>query len=400
MSSFSHKFPNHQYKSTEPKTAQRILIALGAAVVAVAYGMARFALGLSTPRILDDHIATEAQIGYASSLSFITYVGACFISSWWLKNQKWKLSILAVLLSAVVGCLLISISTHAVAFILGVGIAGSAAGFASGAIAYRLVRELDPTRESRGQAIANAGTGIGVAVATLILFSVGSWRVVFISAAILAVVFCLWFCLHRVGQKKNSLGEDSAVEKRGSFVALLIPAAITILMGAGSSVYWTYGRSLAETQTGLGETQSLLFWGLIGIAGVGGSFSGDTATRFGTKVSWSICSIVLGISVLLLPFSTSAVWACVSGVLFGALYTVLCGLTIELGRESWPDAVGSATSILFATIAVGQALGSLIIGFSVASLGLPTLFIAGGVLVVVGAGLVWLKKPTGSGSAR
>lgn len=132
-----NKTPHH-YKSIESKTAQRILIALGASVVAVAYGMARFALGLSTPRILDDHIATEAQIGYASSLSFITYVGSCFLSSWWLKNQKWKLSILAVLASAVVGCLLIAFSTYAVVFILGVGVAGSAAGFASGAIAYRL----------------------------------------------------------------------------------------------------------------------------------------------------------------------------------------------------------------------------------------------------------------------
>lgn len=72
----------------------------------------------------------------------------------------------------------------------------------------------------------------------------------------------------------------------------------------------------------------------------GGSFSGDAAIKFGTKLSWSVCSVILGVSVLLFPFSASAVWACVSGVLFGALYTVLCGLTIELGRESWPEAVG------------------------------------------------------------
>lgn len=340
VTSSANETSDYQYKSVGSKTAQQTLIALGTTVVAVAYGMARFALGLSTPRILDDHIATEAQIGYASSLSFITYVGACFLSSWWLKNQKWKLSILAVLASAVVGCLLIATSAHAFVFILGFGIAGAAAGFASGAIAYRLVRELDPARESRGQAIANAGTGIGAAVATLILFFVGSWRAVFIIAAALDVIFCLWFCWHRVGRKESFSGEEPASEKRGSVSALLVSAALTILMGAGSSVYWTYGRSLAETQTGLEETQSLLFWGLIGVAGIGGLFSGDAAIKFGTKLSWSVCSVILGVSVLLLPFSASAVWACVSGVLFGALYTVLCGLTIELGRESWPEAVG------------------------------------------------------------
>lgn len=70
----------------------------------------------------------------------------------------------------------------------------------------------------------------------------------------------------------------------------------------------------------------------------------------------------------------------------------MCGLTIELGREAWADAVGSATSILFATIAVGQTLGSLLIGVFVAGMGLPVLFIARGVLVLVGAVLVWRKS--------
>lgn len=47
---------------------------------------------------------------------------------------------------------------------------------------------------------------------------------------------------------------------------------------------------------------------------------------------------------------------------------------------------------------MGQALGSLVIGFTVAWLGLFALFVAGGVLVLMGAGLVWRKKPGEMGS--
>ncbi|WP_237225317.1 MFS transporter [Rothia nasisuis] len=386
---------NHTLFSTRnpsPSTRHKTLIILGAAVVAVAYGMARFALGLSTPRIIEEHVATEAQIGYASSLSFLTYVIACFMSSSWLKHQKWRLSIIAVLICAVTGCLIIASAQSAPLFIAGVGIAGAAAGFASGAVAYRLVRELPQAYEPRGQAVANAGTGIGVAVSTLALLITSNWRIVYILAAVLATLFCLWFCFHKTQRKQENTVDSDFSETRGSWEALIIPITLTILMGAGSSVYWTYGRSVAETQTGLSEVQSMLFWGLIGVAGVAGSFSGDAVSRYGTEISWATCSVILGASIVMLPFAGHIVVALVSGALFGTFYTVMCGLTIELGREAWADAVGSATSILFATIAVGQTLGSLLIGVFVAGIGLPVLFIAGGVLVLVGAVLVWRKS--------
>ncbi|WP_346846054.1 hypothetical protein [uncultured Rothia sp.] len=114
------------------QSRQKKLVAFGALTVAVSYGMARFALGLTTPRIVEDQIVTEAHIGYASSLSFFTYVIACFISGALLKRGQWKISIFAVLVTAGVGSLLVAISTSALNFMAGIGVAGAAAGFTSG----------------------------------------------------------------------------------------------------------------------------------------------------------------------------------------------------------------------------------------------------------------------------
>lgn len=367
-------------------------VVLGAAIVATTYGMARFALGLSAPRIVEDHVASESELGYASSLSYITYVAACFISSHWLNRGKWRFSVLAASFFVVVGCSLVAAATSPTMFIVGVGLAGAAAGFTSGAVAYRLVRTLPQQFEPRGQAIANAGTGFGVAVATVVLLLTGSWRAVYILAAVLAPVFCIWFCLSRDPHSSSERGNTDPEETRGKWSALAIPVILTILMGAGSSVYWTYGRSVAESQAGLSENQSLLFWGLIGVAAIGGSFSGDLVKRFGTSWSWSACSITLAAATAVLPFSSSSAVSMMSGVVFGLVYTAMCGLTIELGRQSWRSAMGSATSILFATIAVGQALGSLLVGALVGTFGLTALFAAGSVIVAIGAPLVWAKR--------
>lgn len=374
------------------QSRQKKLVVFGALTVAVSYGMARFALGLTTPRIVEDQIVTEAHIGYASSLSFFTYVIACFISGVLLKRGKWKISIFAVLVTAGVGSLLVAISTSALIFMAGIGVVGAAAGFTSGAIAYRLTREVSPRWESRAQAIANAGTGVGVALATGLLLATSSWRFVYATASVLAVIFCLFFVFQKTktGQVTPVAADNSDVT--GSWRYLVVPIILTLLMGAGSSAYWTFGRSLAESTVGLSEFQSLLFWGAIGVAGIAGSFSGDAATKLGTKLSWTLGSVILGLSILCLPVSGNVLIAIVSGALFGAFYTIMCGLTIELGREAWPQAVGSSTSILFATIAVGQTAGSMLNGLAIAHLNMGTLFVVGGILTLAGGILVWCKK--------
>ncbi|WP_392423663.1 MFS transporter [Barrientosiimonas humi] len=377
---------------------QRQQVAAATVIVATYYGMARFGLGLSAPRVLEDGVVTTSQIAVASSISFATYVIACFLSGAMLRHDRWRLSLLTAMTCAVLGCAGTATATTAAVFLGSIGVGGAAAGFASGAIAYRLARDIPAPQEQRSQAIANAGTGTGVAIATALIALPGGWRTMFLAAAVLALVATATM-LRATPRIRVDEQDVVAPETPGPRRDLAIPVLLTILMGAGSSVFWTYGRTLVEDSADLTETASLLFWAMIGAAGIIGSISGDLSARAGSRLSWCLCSALLAASILFLPQAEGVATAAALGATFGAIYVILCGLTIELARQSWPHAVGAGTAILFATIAVGQVVGTAIASATVDDLGMPTLFRVGALISGLGAVVVWALRPPREASA-
>lgn len=365
------------------------LVGAGMGIVAVCYGMARFGVGLAAPRIVDEGIVSASQLAFASTGAFVTYVAACALSGVLLGQGRWRASLLMCLLTGSGGCLVLASATTAWVFLTGAAVAGAAAGFASGAIAYRITRDTPAHIEPRAQAVANAGTGAGVALATALIMLPGGWRTLFTAAAVLAILSVLGFlALTRETTRPDTPTQGS--ETPGRVAALALPVALTMLMGFGSSVFWTFGRSTAEDAASLDEGASLLFWGAIGAAGVVGALSGDLSARFGTRTSWSVSSLLLGASIAGLPFATGLPMAAACGCVFGAVYVIACGLTIEVARQAWPHAMGTGTAILFATIAVGQAAGGGVSGLLLDVIGITGLFTLGGALTALGAGLVWL----------
>lgn len=378
--------------SRQLTTNQRGQVAAATVIVATYYGMARFGLGLSAPRVVEDGVVATSQVAVASSISFATYVAACITSGALLKRNRWRASLLAGMSCAVLGCLGTATATSAVVFLIAIGVGGAAAGFASGAIAYRLARDIPAPREQQAQAIANAGTGTGVAIAAALIAVAGGWRTMFVLAALFAVVATRTM-LRATPKEHEGAHTDSMSEAPGRMGDLALPVLLTMLMGAGSSVFWTYGRTLVEDSAELTETASLLFWAMIGVAGVIGSASGDLSARAGSRLSWCLCSVVLAASIALLPQATGIITATVLGACFGGIYVLMCGLTIELARQSWPQAVGAGTAVLFATIAVGQVAGTAIASATVEALGMNSLFRVGALLSVVGAVAVWGFRP-------
>ena len=369
-------------------------IAAGTAIVAVCYGMARFGVGLAAPQIVAEGVLNAAQVAFASAGAFVTYVAACAVSSVLLGRDRWRASLVLCLITVSAGCAALALATTAPVFLTGAAVAGVAAGFASGPIAYRITRDIPGALEPRAQAVANSGTGVGVACATALTMLPGGWRTMFATAALLTVLSVAgFFALTRSSTTPGANSSDAtaaAAESPGRVTALLLPVALTILMGFGSSVFWTFGRSAAASAASLDDRASLLVWGSIGAAGIVGGLSGDLAGRLGTRTAWSVSSLLMGASIIALPLATGLPLAATCGVVFGAVYVIACGLTIELARVAWPQAMGTATSILFATIAVGQAAGGAVAGMMLATLGLPALFAGGGGLTALGTGLAWL----------
>ncbi|MDO5627937.1 MAG: YbfB/YjiJ family MFS transporter [Mobilicoccus sp.] len=210
----------------------------------------------------------------------------------------------------------------------------------------------------------------------------------FAAAAVIAAVSVAGFLIVS-STGARPLTPSANPEHPGRRADLALPVVLTMLMGFGSSVFWTFGRSVAEDAASLDERSSLLFWGAIGAAGVVGALSGDLCGRLGIRSAWSAGSLLLGASIVALPLTVGLGSAAVSGGIFGAVYVIACGLTIELAREAWPQAMGTSTAILFATIAVGQATGGAVAGLLLGSIDMTSLFTMGGALTAIGASLVW-----------
>lgn len=104
---------------------------------------------------------------------------------------------------------------------------------------------------------------------------------VFISAAALAVIFCLWFCAHQVEQKGKSF--RGRRHCRETWFCLRI-------IDSSCAVYFDRrGKfSLLDVWAFFGRDSMLFILGVNRCRRYRGSFSGDAVAKFGTKVSCHI----------------------------------------------------------------------------------------------------------------
>lgn len=96
---------------------------------------------------------------------------------------------------------------------------------------------------------------------------------------------------------------------------------------------------------------------------------------------------------LLFALSGSAVGLFAAQVLMGGVWGAFAGLGIIVAQRLLPGAVATASAIFISAPAISSALGGLIGGVGVASLGLPLVFLAPSVLALIAsAGLMLLQR--------
>lgn len=360
----------------------RAYLAAATMVVAGAYGMCRFGLGLTLPRISESIAISATLSGVASGLAFLTYCVCTPVAGWFTRSGVPHRATALAAVAALLGSVILAASTSAVGFVIGVAIAGAAAGFVSPAVAYGIARFAPSRQAHRWQAVANAGTGFGVALAGIAALMV-SWRLSWLLFGGLTAL-CAVIVTQLLRRPGGAARESTGRETPGSPKSLVVPSLLAGAIGFGSAIFWTFGRSHAEAQAGLGGTQSLVFWCLVGIAGVGGALSGDLVTRFGFRRTWASVGCCTGVAIVVGGYGTSFAVLLVVAAVFGGGYVLLCGAQITAAAMAWPNAIGAATSVTFTAIAGGQALGSASAGWVTAVLGANVAFAIGGAVCVAG----------------
>lgn len=278
-------------------TAQ--LTAAGLAVIAVCYGLARFAYGLFVPAFVAEFELDASTAGAIASSSYATYCLAIVVA--FLGTARWGPRTVATAagLTAAVGTGLMAGAPNVPVLAVGVVIGGSSTGLASPPLAEAVTRWVPAERADRAQTMINAGTGLGVAVSgPVALLLSNSWRLAWAVFCALAVLVTIWTATlvprhePRTGPASPSTvrARSAARWRRPGLVLLLLAAAA---MGIGSSAVWVFARDLVATAGHVSPSTSTLMWILLGAAGMAGALTGDLVAKIGLRRAWAAGMLLL-----------------------------------------------------------------------------------------------------------
>lgn len=333
----------------------------GFALIAVSYGMARFAWGLMLADVMRDIAFTPQLAGILSGCSFFAYCIAILLAP---RLSAWagpRMPALMSSLSAASGLLIIAVAGSQWLLGLGLFIAGLSAGFASPALAAAVSQRISQRQQPKMNTIINAGTSAGIIISVPVLFWLpGGWRGACLLFALLALLcaFPVW----------RFLPKDKTSARYGFFHGLLHQRALHRLMaiaffsGIISAAWWSFGPALLQT-LGIKPGIISLLWMTAGAAGITGALTGPLAKVIGIKQVYRFSQCCLALPLLLMAFIQHFTWWLVPAVaLGGAGYVTLSGVLLVWGASASENSPATGVSALFFMLAAGQVIGSMIFG--------------------------------------
>lgn len=344
---------------------------LGSLLIAITYGLARFVFGLFLPAIRNDLGLDATDAGIIGALPFVSFIGAVLIGPvlcQWLGARR--AGGLSVGLAAV-GLFAIANASGAIMLGAGVAICGISTGLSSPVMAQAVHWVVGPLLRGRVNAVHNAGTSLGVALAMpAMAWWMEAWRSAYIAFALLALAGALAAMAYLPDRPsvQAAKGENAPMPpvSRDQWQGIARLSAIALGMGSVSSIYWVFAPDLAVHQGGLSAAHSGWMWLAVGLAGLAGSAAGDLIDRLGAGRTHALAMALMAGSLALTaaaPEILSLVLIASAG--FGAAYMTLTGFYLVQGVRIMAErpALGPVMPLLATTI--GQAIGSPLSGWMI-----------------------------------
>jgi predicted MFS family arabinose efflux permease len=278
--------------------------------------------------------------------------------------------------------LIVAAADGAIALAAGILVAGASSGLIYPPFADAVAHELPAPVRGRALAIISSGTGWGVLVSVPIALALGaSWRLAWVAFAALALLATLWAA--RV--LRDMPASHSAERLRLSWFACprsgpLLAGAL--LIGLGSSVYWTFAVDLVAGEGEMSASAARLVLAVVGAASLAGAFSGDLVERLGARPTMLAGALALAASFVLIAAAPGS-WLAVapSALLFGAAYNVLIAVDAIWSARVFASRPATGLAAVMFMLASGLLAGPAAAGVAATALGLPAAFLGGAVVV-------------------
>jgi len=371
-----------------PRTPGALRLATaGIAIVGVCFGMARYGYGLLLPDARREFGLSAALLGAVATASYVAYLAATGLTGALTARAGARRTAIAAGLIAATGMAIAGLSRAPAAFVVGVLIAGASAGLAFAPFADA-ARAVPAAGRSRVVAAISCGTGYGVALAAPIAILAGaSWRSAWLAFAVAALAATWWAA--RVLPRGDRAGADRGRAWRTVLCRRSLPLlAGAVLIGVGSSAYWTFAVDYLAEAGALSATAGRGFLGVVGIASILATLSGDLLGRLGAALAFRLAATTeAGALVLLALGPASFAAAIASGVLFGAAYNAVLAIQAIWGTHLFASRPSLGIAAVMAANGAGFVIGPLCAGLLAGPLGLgAVLVLAAG--LVAGAGLL------------
>ena len=358
------------------------LVPAGLAMIAVTYGLARFAYGLFLPELREAFELDATVLGLIGSGSYVGYCAAITISLIYTSKVGPRFMVAAAVVTAVVGMLLIAAAPSAPFLAAGVLIAGSSTGLASPPMAEAVSRVFDGNRQDRANTLINSGTSVGVAISgPVALVAVDQWRLAWAAFALMGLAVLVWNLF--IIPAGDSGGSSESSEESGgedppqiTFRWLVGQRSLPLFsasvgLGLASAAYWTFSRDLVVQAGDLGRIGSTAFWVVLGVSGLLGGAAGDLVSRFGLSLVLRGALLAMAASIGMLAVAPGNLFIVYSSAaLFGATYIMLTGILLVWAVKVFQERPSAGLGAAFLLISAGQILGSYFAGVFAGTSGL------------------------------
>lgn len=361
----------------------------GAAVVGVAFGMARYAYGLTLPDVRAEFGLSELLLGLIASGTFAGYLVGLVSVPRLAARAGPRAPTTVGGVCGVVGCATVALAPSSWVLAAGAVLAGSAAGWVWAPYSD-IVTEVAPRRHRPTLlAVITTGTSAGlVALAALgILGASVSWRLTWAGiagAAVVAAVVNLRTVPRLPARRRDAGAPRSSPLRR----AMVRPLAYAVLYFAACTVYFTYASDAARTG-GLPPSAAATMFALIGVGGLVALRTGRMTRAWAAPVVGGVSVGVVGASLVLLALGrTSLLLVLLSALLFGAGYMVGSAVLAVWTAQAVADRPGDGFTVALVVGAATSIAAPAVVGAAIPALGLPTMLLLVAAAAVVGAGAV------------